>query len=444
MGTDSSRSALFSHQEFCLDLASRENKYLFACDTGTGKTRLGLEIIEKNYTGTDKIFVVAPLMIVDLAWVHDHKKFGFEYPMENGCKKHEKWADKKIVHVINYEQARIHWEKIRALKPKVIIFDESVKLKNPTAKLTKNMLKLSRDCQKVYLLSGCPAPNSPLEYYPQVKMVDDAGLMPDSFYAFRNEYFTKPKPDLHWLWVPKHKDVESDIMKRIKTKATFIKKSECLDLPEQIFVTREVIMGDPEMALYQKMKEEFIVELEKNEFVVAGNVLSQLVRLREITSGQLDGKEIGESKIKALEEILEEIGSNQVLVFGQFRKELERYQRKFGGALLYGNLSDSDREDAATGFINGKHQYLFAHPQSSRFGLTFVNARYCVWASQSFNYDEWYQGNQRIHRIGQKHNTTHISLLCKDTIEPKIHEVVCNKGEANKALLDIIKMERKD
>jgi SNF2 family DNA or RNA helicase len=488
-----------------VEIARKNNRYLFACDTGTGKTRLGYEIFkdknlpvmlikdEKKFRNAVwvpgefipadsldivetirpelKCLVLCPMPIIEDAWLKQAKEWVPDLTVVNGRHRKKKHFPKNWdIMILNYETITAMYKKTH---PKVrgstasqrrdlleqwdewrgqfdmIILDESVKIKGFTSKVYESVNSLCEDTSYVYLMSGCPAPNGPLEYYNQQKLVHNPHFDKwATWRVFRMQFYYQPRQEHTWLWEPLFEDSEEQIIELCKEKTVFIQKEDCLDLPPQIYETRTVTMAKKEKEAYNEMKREFILQLTENpgDAVVAQNVLSQVMKLRQMTAGfvanEMGWHEIGTTKLNALKEILDEIGDKQVLIFGQFRREIERIVSTLGDKAekLYGGMSESDRRQSVDRFMSGECQYLVAHPATAKYGFTFTNASYCIWTSISDNFDEWYQGNQRIHRYGQDVSTTHIALLAEDSIDQRIYNnSLMRKGDLNKSLLEMLK-----
>lgn len=492
---------MFKHQIRCVEIARKNPRWLFACDTGTGKTRLGYEIHKNKCLPTFilskpceipdwrpgsfipapqelkepiipkmKTLVLCPKPIIEDAWLKQAEEWVPDLKVVNGRHRDKKHFPKDWdIMILNYEvitnmYKRTH-PKVRGSTAKqrrellaewdefrnqfdMKILDESVKVKGFNSKVAIAIASLCEDTKFVYLMSGCPAPNGPLEYYNQQNIVNNPHFQQwATWRVFRMQFYYQPRQEHNWLWEPLYEDSEEQIIELCKERTTYIKKEDCMDLPPQVYETRTVTMSKSERDAYEEMRREFILQLSENpgDVVIAQNVLSQVMKLRQMTAGfianELGWHEIGTTKLTALKELLDEIGNKQVVIFGQFRRELERIVKTLGdrATILYGGMSDKERTASTSGFTDGKYQYLVAHPATAKYGYTWTNATYCIWPSLSHSFDEWYQGNQRIHRYGQKVSTTHIALLAEDSIDEVIYDVVQGKGDLNKSLLEMLK-----
>jgi len=466
-GGDWEHPFLMKHQKMCVDIGRTRPKFAFFLGTGTGKTIASLAIFDDRPART---LVVCPLSIIHSAWMEDGQNF---YPhlritsLNCGRDPQKRKLKKALnsnpdIFIVNFETFKILYDTLKQFKFQRIIVDESSKMKDATSQITKDLLEFSKDIPERYILSGTPAPNSPLEYYTQIDMVSP-GLLGPSFYAFRNIFF-EPDPDNHYKWIcPEHKLQE--LMDRIKTVAIFIDKDDCLDLPPYTIQHIDLEMDKEQRRVYMQMQELQIAALPDNIEVLAANKLTSLMKLRQITAGFIldENKQphfISNTKINALRELLEQIGpDSQVIIWIQFHEEVNLIKKMITETYgpnkvraLYGftqkvesdiEIKEDDmsvRDAVIKGFKEGKFQYLIAHPKTAMYGLTFVNAAYAVYYSMSASYEEFHQSRDRLHRHGQKKNVTYYFLTCNASIDKAIYKAIERKKKVSEEVLNYLKV----
>ena len=436
-------SYLYSHQCVAFESARTFNSFAFFLDTGTGKTAVSIEII-KHY-GL-KTLVVCPLSIIEAAWLSDIQKFSSS---QEGLKAISLWASSKSkrleklaanrhqVYIINFEGLKILEKELIGANFGLIIIDESSKMKDFKSQTSKCILRFANHIPKRYILSGSPAPNTPLEYWAQINFVDPT-LFPDNFYRFRNLYFFQSdymgyKYDI----TPENKRKLMDIIKR---KAIFYSKDECLDLPEKIYQERIIEMSKPQAVAYKQMKIDLMIKIQDKTISVT-NQIAKIMKLRQVTSGwiyhEVGPIKIADTKINELKDVLSEIGDKQVIIWIQFHFEghalMDIFKEK--ACSLWGDLNHDQRERSISDFQTGKKQYLIANPATAAHGLTFVNCQYAIYFSLSYSAELWKQSQDRIHRIGQAKNVTYIYLLCNNSIDLKIYEILRSKKKLSEECL---------
>lgn len=461
---------LFKHQQEAIEFAvrNRGNCALFH-DPGLGKTRTGLEIF-RHFRQQDpklRLLVVCPLSLVNAAWGEDIKRFTeFSYDTF----KELKGALPDIV-IINYEAfiSRKYLpliEKLITGNQFMCVLDESSRLKNHKSVTTKTLLAMAECFRYRVIASGTPMPNSEAELWGQISFVRPY-ILPKSFYAFRNTYFHLERNgeimttgryvsrdemreilSSGWKYVITAES-RRRLMNEINPVSHWVKKSEALDLPEKIDETREIILSPKEIKAYEEMRDLLVTEIDGEE-ISAQIVLTKLMKLRQATSGFFygeDGKSVEvdkSSKLKELEEILEELGNQPVIIWVQFHHEINviygMLSEKYGPnqiATLYAETQNKDT--SIRKFQNGDVRYLIAHPKSAAHGLTFVNCKTMIFYSMDYSYESHTQARDRIHRIGQKNNCLYIYMIATGTIDEQLLLVLQKKKGLQDAVYEIVR-----
>jgi len=339
----------------------------------------------------------------------------------------------------------------------MVVLDESSKIRNPKARITKTLLHNRDNFKYRIVMSGTPAPNSPEEYWSQIKFISN--VLPDSFYRFRNLYMKLDRNGqeagyvhpmkLGEMFRKGFKYVLKDqdrFMNEIRPVCFWAKKSECLDLPDEVDVVREVTLSPAQMRVYKDMQRHMVAEI-GNQITVATVALTKLMRLRQLSAGfAVDTMgEIAElsdnAKLNELLSVLEELGDKQVIIWIQFKKEVEVISRHLKSFVtLYSETKDRDK--AIEEFKSGKAQYLIAHPKSGGFGLTLTNCDTMIFFSIDYSFEGIEQSRGRVHRPSQKNKCTSIYLLAKDTIDADIKQAL-DKKESLQALCQRILNSKK-
>jgi len=456
---------LFKHQQKGVEL-SRKGPKAFFWDCGTGKTLTALNIIKEHKAkGFGPALVVCPLSIIDAAWIEDCKKFTPELGIISLWSKKPQDRLQRLsvsadVFVCNYETFKSLWPAIQQKRFKVLIIDESSKMKCPTSQITRAILamagiktrgKKGKTYPAVtpipyrYVMSGTPAPNDKSEYWSQCKFITGPGnfVFNDNFYAFRSRYFySKPlgRTGVNlWFFKP---DMETEFKDAIAQVANVVAKEDCLDLPDQVHEVRQVRLSDPERKAYNQLKNELVLRF-KDETVLASNALTEVMKLRQLSSGFCYGEEgthvTGTSKLKELKALLEEIGDHQVIIWCNFKYEIQMLLDEFKGNSMALWSGTPDRDSAIKIFKDRGYQYLIANPQSAAHGLTFTNCNYAVYFSMNYSYELQKQSEDRIHRIGQHNKCTYYYLLAEQSVDKMIYDAVRRKGELSRNVLYYLK-----
>jgi len=441
---------LFKHQKDGIDFSLYRNSVALFWDMGLGKTRTCLEIFKRKMPC--KLFVICPLSLVHEVWEREANFYGLTF-----CEfKKSQAAD---VIAINYESfiSKKYFPAISEFvksTPCMCVLDESSRLKNYKSITTKLLLSLSKYFPYKIVASGTPMPNSELELWGQLKFLDD-NLFP-SFFAFRNQFFQLTRNGkiqngnfysraammelMRTGWRYTISDAKRrELMVKIAPLCHWVKKEDALDLPDKIFERREVFLSPPELKTYKEMKQQLITELDDIS-ITAQAALTKIIKLRQVTSGFLyDAEGVAHdvcrpSKLAELESLLEELGSQQVIIWIQFRHEVEYISKVLFDKCVTLYAETKDKEDSITRFKNGAAQYLIAHPRSAAHGLTLTNCSTEIFYSLDYSYEAHSQAQDRIHRISQTKNCLYIYLLASKTIDYDILDVLDRK----KSLEDIV------
>lgn len=435
-------------------LGLHERRHLYANDTGTGKTVIGIELYRAI---RKKTLVVCPLSIIETAWMEDIARFAPDVKAVNlwkVWKKGTKKTDKKKrftqaiidndICIINFESFNKFRLVFEACGFEVLMVDESSRIKNPQAQVSKALIKFSEYIEYCYLFSGTPAPNSQLEYFTQVRMVSD--VFTKSFYRFRGQFFY-PTGYGGYTWLLRQ-DREREFKERLASCSSAVTKEDVLDLPSRVDMRREINLSNKEMKSYQSMLRHLYLQVD-NEEITAANAAVKLSKLRQISSGFIIGdnkeiSELGTTKISELKYLLDEIGQKPVVIWTQFQHEaktivaeLEKAGKTVGR--VDGTVSQASKEESIAGFKSGRIRYLVAHPRSMGHGQTLINCTDMVYYSLSYSLEEYLQSRDRIYRYGQKNTCSYYYLIAQGTVEEAVMKAVGRKHDIAAEVIDYIK-----
>ncbi len=448
-------SYLMAHQAKSAVKAVDIPRYGFFHDTGTGKTLLGLELVKQKKA---KTIVVCPLGIVELAWIEDQRDWTPEIKIVNLWKLKQKEklkGGRKIledalhecqVGVINFESFRVMKDRLMDYGFNMLIVDESAKVKDSRSQTTEALIDLSEQVDYCYLFSGCPAPNNELEYWSQGRMINP-NVFGASFYAFRAKFFYATGYE-GFKWKLK-KELRDEFLERLSWISEVIEKRDVLDLPAETFNVRKVYLDTTERRCYEQMKKHLVIEFQGEE-VVAANAGVKLMKLREGTSGfYLNDDQVikvGESKLKELMELLEEIGNHQTIIWTHFHYEADQIQEWIQTRLkrtvgrVDGTIKKQAVKEATIKKFRDKNlQDLVAHPGSVRHGHRLEACTYEIFFSLDHSYEAYYQCIGRIMRKGQTNPVTYYFLIADRSVDEVIYRALEGKKSVVEAVFKYIK-----
>ena len=453
------KAEMMNHQKTGLACSRVHPKWAFFWDTGTGKTRLGCEIIkDKNFP---KTLIVCPKTIIESVWLT--QIFIWLGPNVEAVDLRKTYLKRKKfpslftqalqmnIGIVSFEIFKLMPEQIVKAKYKCLIIDESAKIANPLSAISKMVNIFSSIMCYVYLFTGTPAGNSWLDYYAQISCID-ASVWGKNYYSFRNKYFYKPNPNgFTWLF---KKDKEEEFKKKLQTVSSSILKESVLDLPPRTENVRLVELSKKERSLYDLMHRGKLTTIEGKE-ILTPNIAARIMKLRQITSGFIlcedeckkKKKEaiiFGDSKLIELKNVIRELGENQAVIWfhfsvdGQLIQDMIATSFATSSKVVDGATKEQDRLDAIKQFQNKELRYLVTNPATCGEGLNLENCSYAIYYDLVYSYKLMYQSKDRIYRKGQKNKCTYIYLLAVNTVDEIIYNCFIKNLNLNQAILKYI------
>ena len=306
----------------------------------------------------------------------------------------------------------------------LIGIDESTTIKNPTAKRTKNILKIGNLAKYRRILTGSPVTKSPLDLFSQCMFLDPYLLGYDSYYAYRSRYakmVDKYFGGRRVQVVDSYRRLD-ELTDKLKNFSYRVLKEDCLDLPEKVFTKRFVDLTAEQQKVYKEMKHMAIAEL-NGGVMSTMNVITQLMRLHQITCGHFksdDGKvtHLKNNRVDSLMELLEET-EGKVIIWANYREDIknivEKLKKAYGEASTveyHGGVDSKNRQDNITLFQdkNGPTRYFVGNAQTGGYGITLTAANTVIYYSNNYDLEKRLQSEDRAHRIGQTGSVTYIDL----------------------------------
>jgi SNF2 family DNA or RNA helicase len=433
----------FAHQVRALDIARTRDRYAFFFEPGCGKTITTLMICDAKGGRT---CVVAPKSVARTAWTEDPRDY---FPaMKVECVAGQSKAKRKAaiysdcdLLVINPESFWRHRADIGIAGFDRLVIDESSKAKNPKAKFTQSVIDIADRVRDVYLLSGTPAPNGEHEYWPQMRSLDK-GVFGDSYYRFLSRYFTPIQKrygsEVHITGYDLKPSMRDDFTTRLAGWSWHLKKTECLDLPEQTDIIRRIELSPKEMTAYRDAKDGAITDADgKLESI---NTQAVGMKLQQICGGWVyapggGSVQYGKSKLNELQDILDEIGKEPVVIWATFRHDVDLIAGALDGCGIIDARTSGKADRIIDAFRAGEYRYLVCHPKAAGHGVTMVNASHAVYYSLPWSSEEYQQSRDRIHRAGQTKACTYWHIIAEKTVDERVYGVVKKKIKAADAVL---------
>ena len=336
----------------------------------------------------------------------------------------------------------------------MMAIDESTTIKNHSALRSKNAVTVGIKAKFRRILTGSPVTRSPMDLFQQCAFLSYGCLNQASFYGFQNRYAVVIERRLashSFKQVVGYQRLD-ELSQKLNAFSFRIRKDECLDLPEKIYVKREVDLTDEQRRAYNQMRAMALAQFNEG-MTTTVNALTQIMRLHQIVCGHIkldDGtvKELPNLRIQEMLDTIEE-SEGKVIIWATYRHDIEAIrltlQKTYGMnsvASYYGDTTDDERQGVITRFQDPKSDLRFfvGNPRTGGYGITLTEAKLVIYYSNSFDLEVRLQSEDRAHRIGQKNNVTYVDLLCPGTVDEKIVQALRDKIEiAGRVLREDVK-----
>jgi len=324
----------------------------------------------------------------------------------------------------------------------MMIVDESTVIKTHNAKRTKNLIKLAKDISYKRILTGTPVTKSPLDIYTQFAFLDPKILGQTNYYAFRARYakiINRPTSGgRHFPLITGYQRLD-ELEEKIYSAAFRVKKEECVDLPEKIYMKRFIPMSEKQLVAYESLRRNAMF-IFNDKTTTSVNRLSQIVKLHQVCCGftindQGEIHDVPNKRYDELLDVLEEV-DGKVIIWATYRHNIETITRKlkekYGETkanAFYGDTASDDRLELVKNFQNQDHDltYLIANPKTGGYGITLTASHTVVYFSNNYDLEIRLQSEDRAHRIGQKNKVTYVDFVCQGTVDEKILTALKNK-----------------
>ena len=329
----------------------------------------------------------------------------------------------------------------------VIVADESHRIKSQSGKASKYLSSIASQAEHRRCLSGTPLAHSPVDSFAQFRFLDP-GLFGTSWSAFRNRYAISGPFGKNHIVGYRHLDELSELMARVTIKMTL--DDTDIKLPDLIIQDYSVPLESKTWKAYREIEIDLVTRVASGEVTVE-NALTRLMKLRQITSGFIkdeDGvvHDIGQEKINALRDILEDIPPGEpVVVFCNFTEDLERIRNLAGKLNLnYGEISGRQKDLTQDSKMPERIDLMGVQIQSGGTGIDLTRSRYVFYYDMTYSLSDYKQSLARAHRPGQT-RTTHVGhLVAEDTVDRKVYKALQKREDVIESVLEYLREFQKN
>tara|TARA_R110002096_G_scaffold58946_2_gene148111 strand:- start:7138 stop:8619 length:1482 start_codon:yes stop_codon:yes gene_type:complete len=473
----------YKHQLEALEKSWDLPYFAFFMDMGTGKSKVLIDNMCLLYDRglIDSALIIAPKGVYR-NWerkeipehLPDHVKADIVTWSPSTTKKKQKElqtlkepSDNLKIFLMNVEalstkKGKTAAENFLVIKNSLLTVDESTTIKSQKASRTKNLIKLSKLAPYRRILTGSPVTKSPLDLFSQCEFLNPESLGHSSFWTFQNRYAKMVRRNMgghSFNMITGYQNLD-ELNQLILPFSFRVRKEDCLDLPDKVYIKRTVELTTEQGTLYQQIKKKALAVIEndptlqddlfettlqqvtpsKKHFITAQTVLTQLLRLQQVCSGCVrteDGVDIKipTNKLPELMNVLQET-DGKVIIWANFTADLKLIQENIAKTygentveLFYGATEGEERQNIVERFQdpNSSLRFFVGQPRTGGYGLTLTQAKTVIYYSNGYDLEVRLQSEDRAHRIGQTNKVTYIDIVTENTIDEKILKALRNK-----------------
>ena len=446
---------LYDYQRFCVKHILEHPYCALFLEMGLGKTVSTLTAL--NIIKPKKTLVVAPKRVAETVWTDEVNNWQhirhLRVSKVIGTEKQRKVAllAAADIYVINREN--VVWLTAfygTGFPFDCMVIDELSSFKSAKAARFKALRRIRPFIKRVIGLTGTPAPNSLMDLWPQMYLLDQGERLEKTITRYREKYFQPNQRNAQVVFNYKPKKVgfedllgsdilEKEIHDKISDICVSMKSEDYLNLPETVYRDIKVRLSPEALKQYKEFERSQVLALAESE-ITAVNAAALSTKLLQCANGAVydeekNWHEVHQAKLEAIEEILD-TATSPVLVFYWFKHDLERLSR----FLARFKPVDIKQADSIKKWNNGKIDVLLAHPGSAGHGLNLQHGGHTIiWFGQTWSLELYLQANGRLPRPGQKHSVIINNLVSVGTMDEDVIRARKNKEKGQAALMEAVK-----
>jgi SNF2 family DNA or RNA helicase len=452
----------FAHQLKALEMSWDKKVFAYFMEMGTGKSKVLIDNMSILY---DKGLINGALIIAPKGvyknWfdseIPTHMPEHVEKTMvlweSSAGKSKEKELQKLFkssydlhilimnVEALSTKKGKQFAEKFLSCHKTLMAIDESTTIKNPGAIRTKTIIGLGDKVSYKRILTGSPVTKSPLDLFTQCYFLDPWLLDHQSYYTFKTRYAITKQINVSGRMVHivvGYRNI-GELSDKLKPFSHRVLKDDCLDLPPKTYMKRTIQLSEEQSKVYKQMKEIALATL-NGKMITTVNVITQLMRLHQITCGHFksdDGvtQTLKSNRLDELMDVLSEM-EGKAVIWAHYRYDIEviveAIKKEYGDKSVvtyYGDTSTDDRQKAIKLIQDPESsvRFIVGTPQTGGYGITLTGASTMIYYSNGYDLEKRQQSEARIDRIGQTKNMTYIDIIAEGTVDEKIVKALRTK-----------------
>lgn len=421
-------------------------------EMGLGKTVVTLTAIKTLLDDFDvsRVLVVAPLRVAATVWAEEAKKWDHLQELRivkvlgSAEERNAALEQDADIYVINRENLRWLTHREHELHSShwyfdMIVLDELSSFKNPKAERFKAIKSAAPRTRRIVGLTGTPAPNSLLDLWSQIFILDGGERLGKFVTNFRTKYFYPGRVNgpVVYDWVLKP-GADKKIYEKIGDICMSMTAKDYLQLPKRRDISYPVALNSGAEKAYKTMERDLVLPV-ADEAITAQNAAVLTGKLLQLSNGAIYTQDdayitIHDAKLDALEDLIEAANGSPVLVYYIFKHDAARIQQRFPDAVIL------DGPEEVNAWNAGKIPLLIAHPASAGHGLNLQKGGHIiVWFGLTWSLELYMQANARLYRQGQSQPVMVYHIIARGTMDEEVMKVLARKENRQDALIDAVK-----
>lgn len=443
----------FDHQKQTTTFLVANHRAFCFNEQGTGKTASVVWAADQlmNANIVKRALIVCPLSIMQSAWQADLFKFAVHRSVDvayGDAKKRAKIVSGKAQFiVINYDGLITIADVLSPDMFDLIVIDEANAYKNVQTKRWKFMHKLVTPSTRLWMLTGTPASQSPVDAYGLGRLCVPQKA-PRFFGDFRESVMQQISM---YRWVPRPQ-AEQIVFDMLQPAIRFTKE-ECLDLPDVLHISRYAPLTPSQTKYYKELKDQMLMEAAGEE-ISSVNAAAKMNKLLQISCGAVysDSGAIVEfdvsNRLHVVKEVIDE-ASHKVLIFVPFKHTINLLhdylvKENITCEIVNGDVPAHTRTRIFKDFQEKKDPVvLIIQPQAAAHGVTLTAANVVIWYAPVTSTETYLQANARINRPGQRNNMTIVHIE-GSPIERRLYGMLQSNINNHEKVVDLYKKELAD
>lgn len=443
--------ASFKHQEDFVDATWHKAYYAVLWEMGTGKSRVAIQTIERQYKAgmISAAFIVMPKSLL-LNWqqieLPKHSSEKYKTYLWDG----EGAGTEGILYFLVNSDAILTKRFPSIFKSFLknhsrfnLTVDEVSLFKSHKAARTKRVISIARLASTRRIMSGTPVTQSPMDLYSETEILRENLLGFKNWYSMRAHYAkmaTIPMGSRSFQKVVGYRNLD-DLKENLLEFSSIIKKKDVLDLPPVMF-RKFPIEFTPEQRLhYDELKHKALTYIQGSEITVI-NAIGLINRLLQISAGQIklpDGSyvSIPTNRLDALKELVNEC-EGKTIIWSAFVNVSANIKDYLGDSCVHikSDISTSVRQELLDDFRkNNSKKSLVMNPASGGMGITLIESSNVIYHDRLWSLEHRLQSLARTDRIGQTQEGLVTDLYTPDTLEEKVIDALVAKKELSDNLI---------